>query len=202
MLALFATATLVSLMQSNTPHGWVPCDDPITTACVRTDDAGNWVRFDEGANEITMTVLDASSGEARQNFSTERWQNRFQPEFRDINQDGLAELVVPTDAGAANLTWSIWQWTEERYALAGNVSGLGLEYDAETDLIAATARFGQASAIQQTYRLQPSGLVPVYDLVSELSDGSCELTPGAGFADSGLDAEALVTQCETELKAP
>lgn len=157
----------------------------------------------EYGDRVTALEVSLFSRASRQvqTIQVEVGQTFAYPEIADIDDDGDEELMIPTYTGNVNTTWQVWQQSGEEFARAGDVNGIGLEFDAQTGLSAISARGSASSYSIETYQLTDQGLVSVYTLTSDLYTLNCAVFEGPAFAAAGVDAATLEADCEAEMGA-
>jgi len=134
---------------------------------------------------------------------TETVGNTFNyPALADVDNDGDLELMIATYTGNVNTTWHVWQQTADDFLFAGEVNGLGLEFNEETGLSVISSRGSAVTYYWDGYRLEENGLVAVYSLMTDLHARTCTLDQGPGFAESGLDADAILAACSADMVGP
>lgn len=175
------------------------CSEALAEGCVQSvnDTTGLIYTATEGGYAFRLLALE--DGAELQSFDEEHGNAMSGPSLEDIDQDGDPELIVPDFTGNVNTAYRIWQLIDGRFTPAGEVSGLGLERDAETGLLGITSRNSAVSYGYHAYVLSEDGLVLAYALESDFADRACVLTPGPAFEAAGLEANALLTACESEL---
>lgn len=125
------------------------------------------------------------------------WHARGVVELRDLNADGVEELLIPIGTGNVNTSYLLWQQSATGiFQPAGELSGYGVEPSERVPgLIQTDARGSAVTYYETAYRLTPDGLEPVYDMVADWQVETCrfELEPAP---DAGLDRDSLLSACE------
>jgi hypothetical protein len=172
------------------------CEAGFAENCFQWVGVDRDLRYRSTEESYEFVLVNAASEQLLQSFSEPRGTAYDGPSLVDIDNDGDVELLVPTETGNVNTTYRVHQQTEDGFAFAGEVSGLGLEYDSENGFSAISGRINAAAYYYEAYRLEADGLVLVYALETNYMDENCLLSEGPGFAQSGLDAAAIIAACE------
>jgi len=162
------------------------------TADARADEWGERISL------LDISVIEAEAGVV-QTFSESVGDTFNYPELADIDNDGDQELLIPTYTGNVNTTWRIWQQGVDGFQFAGEVNGWGMAFDEDTGLSTISSRGSAVTYYQEAYKLEEGGFVGVYTLMTDMHVRDCTLDQGPGFADSGLDADDILVECQAEM---
>ena len=175
------------------------CGEGLAEGCVQSvsDTTGLIYTATEGGYDFRLLALE--DGAELQSFTEAHGNAMSAPSLEDLDQDGDPELIIPDFTGNVNTVYRVRQLIDGRFEPTGEVSGLGLERDAETGLLGISSRSSAVQYAYHAYVLSDEGLVLAYEVDSDLADRACVLTPGPAFDAAGLDANTLLTACEAEL---
>lgn len=149
----------------------------------------------EQADALEVTHRQAD-GTLLQTFNESVGRTFAQPELADVDNDGDMDLMIPTYTGNVNTTWRVWQQIDGTFHFAGEVSGLGLEYDPDTGFTSISSRGSAVTYFREVYRLGADGLTSAYTLETDVDAQRCGFIEGPGFASSGLDRSTIITRCQ------
>jgi len=121
------------------------------------------------------------------------------PEATDINNDGIEEVLIPTYTGNVNSVWQVWQLVDGVFVDAGEVSGLGLAYDADIGLPVIASRGSASTWFRSAWFLDPEGLILVYELETDLGFETCSVVEGSAISESAQTAAEIIAACEADM---
>jgi len=135
---------------------------------------------------ITLTAVDASQVIEEPVTATPA-----APQFRDLNIDGVPELLVPIELGTVNSVWAVWARndTDPHLIRAGELSASNFDVSQLGEVI-AIGRNDAASWIATFYGLKQGILVPIASATVRLDPRSCSVTQHRPLelTQAGLDA--------------
>ena len=156
---------------------------------------------DEWGNSLARVDVThhAFDGTVLQSFSELVDRTYAVPEATDINNDGVEEILIPTYTGNVNTVWQVWHQVDDVFVDAGEVSGLGLEYDETLGLPSISSRGSASTWYRTVWYLDPVGLVLVYELVTDLGMESCSIEEGPAMQETSRTGEEIVASCEAAM---
>ena len=118
--------------------------------------------------------------------------------LRDLDGDGMAELLIPLFAGNVNTVFAVWrQDAAGLFAPAGDLSSYSIDsLEARGGLIIAPSRGSAVTYYETAWRFGPDGLESIYELEMNYDSRTCRMTDESGLAAVGLDAAALIAECQ------
>jgi len=124
------------------------------------------------------------------------------PGLRDLNDDGVPELLVPLGAGNANIAWAVFEKHEEDFVRRGSLTGGMIDgFETRNGLILSSARASAYSYEKTGQSISPHGIAAVYALFVDFSRAPgayCSVEYAEALSAYGLDEEGLLAQCEKE----
>ena len=135
---------------------------------------------------ITLTAVDAS-----QVIEEEVTRTPAVPTFRDLNTDGVPELLVPKGLANVNTGWAVWARNETQPHLvkAGEVSASQFAMSQLGEVI-AISRNDAASWTATFYNLDHGTLTAIASATKQLDTGTCSVLQHQPLqlTQAGLDA--------------
>lgn len=128
------------------------------------------------------------------------------PVLRDLDEDGLPEIIIPVEGYAANSDYDIWAAQDRVYARAGQVttSWTVEGWDLRDGLIVTGQRGFQRAYIETAWQLTSHGMTSVYEMTTDYANepgAYCALSAPSGLSAYALDAATLLAECETAAAA-
>lgn len=209
-LAACVFAAAPAFAQTAMPEG-----DPL---CERIGEGEEWstcliasngviveIAYGDDSVEIAQFMDGGDYGEIRRD-SREVWSPLWvKPGERDLNGDGVDEILIPTGAGNVNIEWSIWELFNEEYVPRGTLLGGTIEgFDVRDGFVITSARNNAYSYSETGVKVTSHGILTVFELDIDFSreEGSyCILTYEEGLSAYGLTEEGLLATCEAQAKA-
>lgn len=204
-LCLFAAPALTEAAEA---EGDPWCDDlepglsgGVTCALPSGDDKLLHFDYAPGDWGYMLTVRQLShEGELLAELETplEIEEVQLAPELRDISEDGIAELFIPTASGMANVVHAVWMTDGSGiFRPIGEVFSFGVDSLEVTDGLLMSATRTNAAQYEETSQVVTTqAIVTAYSLTVDYSTRSCTLTEGEAFAAAGRSAEDIIAECE------
>ncbi|GAB0102997.1 hypothetical protein JMUB6875_19690 [Nocardia sp. JMUB6875] len=152
-------------------------------------------------SSVVLTVLDPT-GEQLQTM-TEQSVGTTEPRFRDLDNDGRDELIIPIMLATSNTRYLIYRATGDatRFTRAGELAGIGLDTTA-ANYVVVTARDSYELWKVQFWTFTGDQLTPLVTAeVHFLDDGTghiggsqCTVTDNGGLSRTGLSLADATTQ--------
>ncbi|WP_133064969.1 hypothetical protein [Flavimaricola marinus] len=116
------------------------------------------------------------------------------PVLRDIDNDGLAELLIQSRPAA----YDVWVLNADGfYRIAGRVRAQSLAQISQRGaLIVGEVRDGAGQITETAYLLDGAEVVTVFRMRIDPDSRSCSLIDGAAEAQDWLNADVLLAECE------
>lgn len=148
----------------------------------------------DGGERVTVQVSDPDGG--LETFEAMGGNSFAYPEVRDLDGDGMMEILIPDISGAANTAAHLYaRGADGPYALAGDI--LMSAVPVGDGLIRTWAHGGCCSGAESYWRLEGGQLAPAFSVAfSAATDGQtdagtlCEIEDSGGLATLGLDMAA------------
>ena len=109
------------------PDGHVDCRRPVPDASALTAE----YRFGETSSDASSVTIDliAPDGTRRQRIAIEPAVGTGLPDFRDLDSDGRADLLIPMPAEDENTPYQVWRGTDgaQPFVLAGTLQGMEVQ---------------------------------------------------------------------------
>jgi hypothetical protein len=207
-LCLCLLAPPVLLAESADPEADPWCDDLEPglaggVTCVLPSGDEKLLHFDyaPGDRGFLLTIRQLShDGELLAETETplEIGEVTLAPDLRDVTEDGIAELFIPTATGMANVVHAIWMADGSGiFRPIGEIASFGVPTLEVTDGLLMTATRTNAARYEETaLRVGTTRLTTAYSLTVDHAERSCTLTRGEAFAAAGRSAEDIVADCE------
>jgi hypothetical protein len=153
-------------------------------------------------DSTVMTVQIVAPGDATLQTIEERMGNTFNgPTVRDVDGDGLADVLLPLETGNVNTTWAFWrQVAGQKFVRAGEPSGVEIE-KTDSGYLAVQGRSSAAEYYVTFHKLVADKLEPgvtarvVVEAVGDKVTGvTCTVEDYEGLKASGLTADAAKAQ--------
>lgn len=175
------------------PMGTADCRLAATDASGWTADV-SYVPVDDYSTTVTLAIATAD-GMAVQTITETAESAYGLPEFKDLDNDGRAEILVPLLTGNVNTNYAVWRGEEGEptYVRAGEIHGIDMG-PLEDGLFASSARGSAATWYASYYVFDGATLVPVATAMSTLNDGGetqeCVVSDDGGLASIDMTLAA------------
>lgn len=184
-----------------------PCDSLDAVAAGRVDcelqPNENVLLFDFGAPDADgtarLTVIQTApeGGTRRISDPVAVGDVRLAPGLRDINSNGVPELLIPIVAGMVTTTFAVWvQDADGFYTPVGAIAGPGIDaFDVDGPVVTAALRDNAATWIETAQMVRHDRIVPVYRMAVDYAERTCALIDDSGMVAAALDPDDVLTRC-------
>lgn len=160
-----------------------------------------WFRYGEDKVEVSQTFFDGRIGVTDE---LEMWGTSLHPGLRDLDGDGVEEVLIPLGSGNVNTEYAIWRAVDGAFGPAGTILAYGIDAIEVQDGVIMSSERGSAATYTNTGRkLTSHGLVEVYRMDIDYTRPAgerCSLTASDSLSAHGLDDDALLASCEASAK--